>query len=288
MYIHIRNYLIMVNLVLKIISKSLNKIHSNKFFTKNFFLSIALENLIALIRKKDVRFSFDKKKNLIKAQEKGLIRYYGNPLRCFWLYRNGIRSRGEFIHKSYCIQKLNFSKEDVVIDCGANSGDLFIELQDHIKSINYIGIEPNPTDFKILNLNCVNTTLINKALGKDKSVLDFFIATSQGDSSLIEPREYQEIIKVEVITLQELMNELEIKKVKILKLEAEGFEPEILSGIGNRIKDIEYIAIDGGYERGKKEEQTFTTITNFLINNGFEISDIYFSWYRALFRNINF
>ena len=84
------------------------------------------------------------------------------------------------------------------------------------------------------------------------------------------------------------MNNLEIKKVKILKLEAEGFEPEILSGIGNRIEDIEYIAIDGGYERGKKEEQTFTTITNFLINNGFEISDIYFSWYRALFRNINF
>ena len=134
----------------------------------------------------------------------------------------------------------------------------------------------------------MNTTLINKALGKDKSVLDFFIASSQGDSSLIEPREYQEIIKVEVITLQELMNNLEIKKVKILKLEAEGFEPEILSGIGNRIEDIEYIAIDGGYERGKKEEQTFTTITNFLINNGFEISDIYFSWYRALFRNINF
>ncbi len=207
---------------------------------------------------------------------------------CFWLYRNGIRFRGEFIHKSYCIEKLNFSKEDIVIDCGANSGDFFIKLKDHIKPTNYIGIEPNPSDFKILTLNCLNTTLINKALGKEKSVLDFFIATRKGDSSLIEPREYQSVTKVEVIRLQELMKELQIKKVKILKLEAEGFEPEILSGIGNRIKDIEYIALDGGYERGKKEEQTFTICTNFLINNGFEISDIYFSWCRALFRNLNF
>ncbi len=278
----------MVNLFLRIILKLLSKIENNKFFANNIFLSIALENFIALIRKKDLRFSYDKKKKLIKVEEKGLVRYYENPMRCFWLYRNGIRSRGKFIHKSYCIEKLNFSKEDIVIDCGANSGDFFIELEDHINPGNYIGIEPNPSDFKILNLNCLNTTLINKALGKEKSILDFFIATSKGDSSLIEPREYQAITKVDVISLKELMNKLEINKVKILKLEAEGFEPEILSGIGNRIKDIEYIAVDGGYERGKKEEQTFTTCTNFLINNGFEISDIYFSWYRSLFRNLNF
>lgn len=84
------------------------------------------------------------------------------------------------------------------------------------------------------------------------------------------------------------MNKLEINKVKILKLEAEGFEPEILFGIGNRIKDIKYITLDGGYERGVNEAQPFTAITNFLIKNGFEISDIYFPWFRALFKNLNF
>ena len=184
----------MLNLILRIISKLLSSIHNSKFFSKNILFSITLENFIALVRKKDLRFSYDKKTKLIKAEEKGLVRYYGNPVRCFWLYRNGIRSRGKFIHKSYCIEKLNFSKEDVIIDCGANSGDFFIELKDHINPINYIGIEPNPSDFKILNLNCLNTTLINKALGEDKSVLDFFIASSKGDSSLVEPKEYQEVI----------------------------------------------------------------------------------------------
>ena len=83
-------------------------------------------------------------------------------------------------------------------------------------------------------------------------------------------------------------NKLEINKVKILKLEAEGFEPEILRGAGDRLKDIEYIAIDGGYERGISEEETFTTLTNFLIKKNFQILDIYFPWYRGLFKNSNF
>ena len=264
------------------------KIHNIKLFSNNIFLSVCLENLIAFIRRKDIRFSYIKKENLVKAQENNLIRYYREPKRCFYLYRNGISFRGKFIHKSYCIDKLYFSKEDVVFDCGANSGDLFIELKDRISLNNYIGIEPNPEDFKVLNLNCPNTTLINKALGIDKSFLDFFIATSNGDSSLIKPKNFQEIIKVEVIRLDQLMNELKLEKVKLLKLEAEGFEPEILIGAGERIKDIEYIAIDGGYERGTKEEQTFTTLTNYLIKKDFEISDIYFPWYRALFKNSNF
>ena len=166
------------------------KIHNIKFFAKNIFLSVALENFIALIRQKDTRFSYIKKKNLIKAQEKNLIMYYTKPKRCFWLYRNGISLRGQFIHKSYCIDKINFSKSDVVLDCGANSGDLFIELENCISSNNYIGIEPNPEDFKVLNLNCPNTTLINKALGLNQSFLDFFIATSNGDSSLNKAKKF--------------------------------------------------------------------------------------------------
>ena len=278
----------MTRLFLKLINRYIDVIHNKKLFAKNIFFSLALENFIAFISRKDVRFSYNKKEKLIKAQEKKLIKFYGDPSRCFWLYRNGIRARGKFLHKSYCIDKLNFSKKDVILDCGANSGDLFIELKDRISSDKYIGIEPNPKDFEVLKLNCPNTTLINKALGIEKSFLDFFVATSNGDSSLIKPKNFQNIIKVEVISLIQLMNELKLDKVKLLKLEAEGFEPEILIGAKERIKDIEYIAIDGGYERGISEEETFTTLTNFLIKKDFEILDIYFPWYRALFKNSNF
>ena len=87
------------------------KLHNKKLFAKNIFLSVVLENFIALIRGKDIRFSYIKKKNLFRAKEKNLIRFYREPKRCFWLYRDGISSRGRFIHKSYCIDKLNSPKK---------------------------------------------------------------------------------------------------------------------------------------------------------------------------------
>ena len=67
----------------------------------------------------------------------------------------------------------------------------------------------------------------------------------------------------------------------MLKVEAEGYEPEILLGAGDKINNFEYIAIDGGYEKGINKEQTFAEQTNILLDNGFELIDIYFPWYRG-------
>ena len=39
---------------------------------------------------------------------------------------------------------------DVVIDCGANSGDLYLEISKFIPEANYFAIEPNPSDFSDL------------------------------------------------------------------------------------------------------------------------------------------
>lgn len=50
----------------------------------------------------------------------------------------------------------------------------------------------------------------------------------------------------------------------------------------------QYRAIDGGYERGENKEQTFTTQTNYLINNGFVMIDIFLPYCRALFLNKHF
>tara|TARA_Y100001968_G_C19397892_1_gene739347 strand:- start:772 stop:1611 length:840 start_codon:yes stop_codon:yes gene_type:complete len=272
-------------ILLKFISSVLTSFHirNNDFIS----FSIFLENKIAFIRNKNVRFSYDSKRKLFKAEEHNISKFYPEKSRCFWLYRNGIEARGSFISKSYCLPNINFKEDDIIIDCGANSGDLFIELSNYIKPNNYIGIEPNPSDFEVLKLNCPKTTIVNKALGEKNSFLDFFIATSKGDSSIIRPKDYEKQIKIASIRLDELLTMMKIKKVKLLKLEAEGYEPEILLGAGDKINIFEYIAIDGGYERGEREEQTFTFLTNKLINNGFELLDINFPWYRALFKNKN-
>ena len=263
----------------------LSKFHKSKFFSPNVNISIFIENLYAIINRRSIRFVFDKEKNLIKAIDKRLVRFYSDKNRCFWLYRNGIFERGKAIQRSYCLTQIKFKSQDIVIDCGANSGDLLIELNDYIDKGNYIGIEPNPLDFKILKLNCPNQVLINKALGNKNGNLNFYVSTSEGDSSIIKPKVYEEIINVKVVKLDDLIKNMQVKKIKLLKIEAEGFEPEVLEGAKNIIPICEYIAIDGGYERGEKQEQTFTALTNTLIKNNFEMHDINFPWYRALFKN---
>jgi FkbM family methyltransferase len=238
-----------------------------------------------MTRNKRVRFSFDRVQNVFVASEAGLVRHFSSKRRGFWLYRQGIRNRGRFLYDSYCLGNIRFGKTDVVIDCGANYGDLYIALADKILPQNYVAIEPSPTDFLDLQRNTPNAILVNKALGSASGKRDLYVQTADGNSSLIEPPQYTEIVTVDVWRLDELKDELRIGRIKLLKIEAEGFEPEVLEGAVDTLSECEYVAINGAYERGKAQDQTFTNVSNFLIGRGFLMKDIYFPWYRALFQN---
>jgi len=246
--------------------------------------SVKLENFIAFLCKNKIRFDYDNKEKIFTVSDGENKLNFFNKIRGIYLYRDGIVNRANFIYSSYCLDHITFSQDDIVVDCGANFGDLMLKLSNYIKPSNYIAIEPDPSCFNILKRNVSNQSiLINKALGNTNSILPFYVSIEEADSSLVKPAYFTEEIKVPVIRLEQLIEKLDIKKIKLLKVEAEGYEPEILEGLGNAIKICEYIAIDGGYERGVSSEQTFTTVSNYLLNNGFEMKDIYFPWYRALF-----
>ena len=274
---------------LKFIEKYLlDRFHISEGFLFNKNTSILIENIYSILRGKEVRFAFDRKSKLFFAKEGVEKKYCANKFRCFLLYRQGIKKRGEFIFNSYRLNNLKFKRNDIVIDCGANNGDLFIELNKFIEPSNYFALEPNPSDFKSLKLNCSRSYLIQKGLGKENTKKIFYSSTTLADSSIIKPKDFEKKIKIKVIRFDDLIKKLKIKKVKLFKIEAEGYEPEILLGATEKISICEFIAIDGGYERGINEEQTFTKLTNYLIDKNFELYDIYFPWYRALFKNRNY
>lgn len=248
--------------------------------------SCFLENLIAVIKNRKVRFSYDRLTKFYCATEGKIVFNFTSKRRGFWLYRNGIQARGEFLFSSYCLNSMHFEEGDVIIDCGANSGDLTLELKRRAPKVRYVCVEPNPEDFKVLkkNVDLEFSECVNRALGERNETLNFYVCTEKGDSSLVEPPSYTEIVDVEVVRLDDLCNEFGIKRIKLLKLEAEGYEPEILNGAAGVLNSIEYIAVDGGYERGRDNEQTLTRITNFLLEHNFKMADIYFPWCRALYR----
>lgn len=263
----------------------LNRIQKIKDFPPSFLCF--WENFASAILRKGIRFSYDKDSQYFIVSEGHQKRFFSVFERGTWLYRNGISLRSEFLFKSYCLQNLSFKNDDVVIDCGANSGDLTLKLFEACDKLTYVGVEPSPNDYEVLkkNVSHEDAHLVQKALGDKDGNLKFYICSDRGDSSLIEPPSYNNVVDVEVVTLENLVKSLNLEAIKLIKIEAEGFEPEILQGAKGILDKVEYIAVDGGYERGIDCEQTLTTVTNFLLQNDFEMVDIYFPWYRALFRN---
>ena len=59
--------------------------------------------------------------------------------------------------------------------------------------------------------------------------------------------------------------------IKLLKIDAEGAEPEILMGASKLLNKIKYITVDVGPERGLLQESTDKETTEFLLNNDFTL-----------------
>lgn len=196
-------------------------------------------------------------------------------------YRAGYKNRALNLGKSYFLDNIDFNSGDVILDCGANVGDLYHYFKVNNYNINYIGIEPSPIEYNCLSNNIDDNVSYNVGLWKEKDLLKFYVFSQGADSSLIEPPLYDEIIEVETIRLDELITQ----KIKLFKLEAEGAEPEVLEGAKDLLHNIEYISADLGFERGKNKSSTFVEVTNYLLQNDFELEQINYKRLTALFKN---
>jgi FkbM family methyltransferase len=221
--------------------------------------------------------------------------YVTSLSRSDWLYANGFKARANQLATSYALENVGLRDGDIVIDCGANYGDIALHIDSLGIRTKYIGIEPSPLDFKCLCLNlkgsAQETILKNIALSEKPGLLEFYIDCERASSSLFCPPSYSEIAMVEVQTLDILCKRAEIqgKTIKLLKLEAEGLEPEICKGMENTLENIHYIAADLGPERGPNEEVTAPDVINFLLERGFEVKGIGERYsLRILFENKRF
>lgn len=246
-----------------------------------------LANLRSALNGKPVRFRKDRNSIFFVASDGGGKEMsFSNKKRGYWVYRNGVGARGGFLWASYCLAHITFRPDDIVIDCGANSGDLFLQLREHIPPQNYFAIEPNPMDYRVLARNIPLAHHRFFALGEADRQSVLYVQTSRADSSLIEPRNFESTVSTVVRSLDSVVLEETIPQIKLLKVEAEGYEPEVLRGARKSLALCEYVAIDGGPERGINREATFCEISNVLFSAGFELVDVYFPWSRALFRKI--
>jgi len=248
-----------------IILKKLFSISSR--INKNLF--IVLVNLLYFFVNRKVKIKFDKNYKNFYAFDlnMNLKFYFLIPSRSIGFIR-GLKKRFEGFAQNYLINDFNFEDGDLIIDVGANIGDLKGYLDSKNIKVIYYGFEPSIKEFEILKLNCGQSYLENKGCWNENGVRTFYISSENADSSFEKPAsKIESKIDIEVLRIDSLINQ----EIKLLKIDGEGCELEILEGCNEVLEKIKFITVDAGYERGVNELCTFPEVANFLYSKGFTI-----------------
>ena len=202
-------------------------------------------------------------------------------------YFDGIRFRLNNLHEEYFLNQINFEKGDTILDVGSNIGELAFYFSD--KKVHYFAFEPSPylNEALVCNLNLVSGSFLSYLifdfpLSNQEKDTYYFLNDNFGDSSLENKKGYKKIEKT-TKRLDQLI--VERSKIKLLKIDAEGHELEVLQGSSLLLDNIEYIAVDAGFEKNNDTESTLAEVFNFLNFNNFKLVSDHRKRKTYLFKN---
>lgn len=222
----------------------------------------------------NIFYKFDGK---IKFLDNFYIKDLKNGIRVHYPNKRILRTVNNYqlhfknLYDSYLLNNLDFLDGDTIIDCGSNVGELNISLKLKEINVNYIAFDPDPDSFEALKLNNPESIANLHQCGlSDKNGESYFYMDSYGgNSSLVD---FGSKNKIKINTKR--LDSFDFKKpIKVLKIDAEGFEPEVLEGCGELLKNIEYISVDYGAEKGESQELTIIEVNGLLYENNFKLVD---------------
>lgn len=216
--------------------------------------------------------------------DNGSFRYASDRLRGLRLWYRGFKFRDAQLAEKYGLAIAHLDDGETVIDCGANYGDVYFALMSLGKRVKYLAIEPDPSVQGVLTKNIApNGCLYRLAFGeRDDESVRFFLSGMSGDSSVVRPGIVEKEIVVSMKTLVTFVEDARLQQVGLLKLEAEGYEIEILRGASKVLDRFKYVAVDGSAERGGLE--TLGDLQTMLERCGFDLINHSARYVSALFK----
>jgi len=235
-----------------------------------------LVNLRCQYRGRDMRFSHDQVHDLYHINHNDGHLKIARRNR-YKRYDRGIMKWLDYLANTYKLNAVPLRPGDNFVDCGANIGELGVWAAQF--GVNYHAFEPEEKEAHCCDLNNFdgNKQTHRAALWYEDTELEFYSKPESADSSIIEIDGFSEVKTVEATTLCKYINSLEMPHVRLLKVEAEGAEPEVLAGAMGCFDKIDYISIDCGNERGIEAMPTFLESDQILLDNGFDVIDSYIS-----------
>lgn len=185
----------------------------------------------------------------------------------------------------------NINEGDTIIDIGSNIGEVTAILGEN-KKLKHFLIEPEIAELECSKKNLENLNIkanyLNYLLWKESVEVDFYAANETHDSSIFDDEDGKISRKVNAKRLDDLEEIKNCKEIKLLKIEAEGAEPEVLQGSKATLEKTNFVLIDVGPERGKNHDITLKDSFNFLIDNNFRLLNVGFPRINGLFKNKKF
>jgi FkbM family methyltransferase len=122
--------------------------------------------------------------------------------------------------------------ENIVLDIGAYVGMFTVKATLSVgERGRVVAVEPHPEHFSMLQDNCEgldNVTLVPKAVMASNGTGRLYITKAAGADNLVTHEGH--FVKVETVTLDQLVIDLQLPRIDFIKLDAEGAEVDVLKG----------------------------------------------------------
>lgn len=182
----------------------------------------------------------------------------------------------QYVHPDHRSLLRSNESNILLLDVGANVGEFSMHILKVFPKSRVLAFEPDPKTFSCLRANLEERfdksrlILIPSALSDTESVRDLYISSEEADTSLHIPKQYSSRVLVKTETLFNYVDEIDRQAFVMLKMDAEGNEPEVLRGAGAILKKIDFLCIDVSPER--VQQSTLDSVTQILQEEGFDVS----------------
>lgn len=193
------------------------------------------------------------------------------PERGRWHFCSGIRPRLEGLTLRYLRGLIDVRPGDVVINFGANIGEVAVTLAD--RGARVVAIEPDPYVLPALNANAKSRKIavVPFAAWNADTQLTLNLATANADTSYFQPSAERVTgqIDVSAYRIDTMLQGQNFDRIRLIVGDAEGAEPEVLEGARETLAKTDYVSVCASAERNG--EVTSPACERILTDAGFEI-----------------
>jgi FkbM family methyltransferase len=165
---------------------------------------------------------------------------------------------------------------DVVVDVGANIGLYTLPMSRAVgASGKVISFEPDPRNAEILRSNiahnrCTNVIVMPCALGDQNKEMDLYqVEENRGHLSFADLGHTGRSVKVPMRRGEEVFLELGVDRPNLIKIDVEGAEPLVISGLGTRSRYLQFEFVP---QQMRALELDPAAMLDELISCGYELS----------------